>query len=64
MSTDPVAAMTARDVKFSEAISWSWVFCRVNSASMAPNTSGSASKKVPGIKAMLPGRVRLPCDAF
>jgi hypothetical protein len=65
VSTEPVAASTAVDVKFSEAISWSVVDWRSISAARSERTSGSAvshgSKGDPDIgllmgSAAFPGR--------
>ncbi len=43
MRTDPVAAITARDVKFSEAMSWSVVCCRSSSRSSSRWSSRSSA---------------------
>jgi hypothetical protein len=46
VSTDPVAAITAGDVKFSEAMSCSVVFCRSSSRSSIEKISVSSEVRV------------------
>ena len=44
VSTEPWAAITAGEVKFSEAISWRVVFWRSSSRSMMSNSSRSSNR--------------------
>ena len=41
VSTEPWASRTAGDAKFSDAMSWTVVFCRSSSRAMTPAISGS-----------------------
>ena len=59
MSTDPVAASTAGDVKFSDAISCRVEIWRSYSSATRPATSGSASNQGPkGVPALIGIRTR------
>jgi hypothetical protein len=47
VSTEPVAASTAGEVKFSDAMSWIVETWRSNSSPMSRATSGSVSSQAP-----------------
>ena len=60
MSTEPCAAMTAGDVKFSDAISWIVVFCRSISRRMMSAIAGSDSSSRRASRGSLIGSVYEP----